>query len=458
MTELNKVIKARAKLMKGHIGMASMLLHLDLVEVNDPRCSTMATDGKRIIFNSAFVAEISEEELRGVLLHEALHVVYEHPIRRGSRHSAVWNISCDYAINGFLVYEMGVSLPDGGLLSREYHGQSAEVIYRKLINDEDSLQSAIDQMEEGNDESEDSNSSGDTGDESEDGYSFPSAPQTGQQVGDIDLDSIPSPVGEVWDCTSEDGKKLSEAEITELKGEIQRAVSMSDKLEKAMGKNGTSSVSTRMEELKEVKIDWKQLLSDFLQSTVADEQTWQRMNRRHAWRGIYLPSKAKSPHGGEAAIIIDSSGSVCQFELDVFATEIQAMAEQCGLDKIRVCYCDTRVRKNAQGDYWDIFELDQGEELELRARGGGGTNFDPPYHLFNDWDKYEYDPINCDVSDVQAIIYFTDGYGRASAEVEPCAPVVWCVTNDRYRSDQQKNYLDRLPFGEVVKVELESMY
>lgn len=458
MTELNKVIKARAKLMKGHIGMASMLLHLDLVEVNDPRCSTMATDGKRIIFNSDFVAEISEEELRGVLLHEALHVVYEHPIRRGSRHSAVWNISCDYAINGFLVYEMGVSLPDGGLLSREYHGQSAEVIYRKLINDEDSLQSAIDQMEEGNDESEDSNSSGDTGDESEDGYSFPSAPQTGQQVGDIDLDSIPSPVGEVWDCTSEDGKKLSEAEITELKGEIQRAVSMSDKLEKAMGKNGTSSVSTRMEELKEVKIDWKQLLSDFLQSTVSDDQTWQRMNRRHAWRGIYLPSKAKSPHGGEMAVIIDSSGSVCQFELDVFATEIQAMAEQCGLDKIRVCYCDTRVRKNAQGDYWDIFELDQGEELELRARGGGGTNFDPPYHLFNDWDKYEYDPINCDVSDVQAIIYFTDGYGRASAEVEPCAPVVWCVTNDRYRSDQQKNYLDRLPFGEVVKVELESMY
>ena len=42
------IVKARAKLMKGHVGMASMLLHLDLKEVDASECSTMATDGKNI--------------------------------------------------------------------------------------------------------------------------------------------------------------------------------------------------------------------------------------------------------------------------------------------------------------------------------------------------------------------------------------------------------------------------
>ena len=40
MTELDKIIKARSKLMRGHVGMASMLLHLDLVEVDASKCET----------------------------------------------------------------------------------------------------------------------------------------------------------------------------------------------------------------------------------------------------------------------------------------------------------------------------------------------------------------------------------------------------------------------------------
>ena len=106
-----KMIKARSKLMKGQLGMASMLLHLDLVEVSADQCSTMATDGKRIIYNPQFVLDIEEIEVQSVLVHEALHVVWEHPLRRGKRHHKVWNIACDYAINGFLVYDLGLSYP-----------------------------------------------------------------------------------------------------------------------------------------------------------------------------------------------------------------------------------------------------------------------------------------------------------------------------------------------------------
>ena len=93
------IVKARAKLMKGNVGMASMLLHLDLIEVDESKCDTMATDGKVIYYFPPFVLGLSEAELQGVLVHEAFHVVYEHPLRRGKRHPKVWNIACDYVIN-----------------------------------------------------------------------------------------------------------------------------------------------------------------------------------------------------------------------------------------------------------------------------------------------------------------------------------------------------------------------
>ena len=462
----DKMIKARSKLMKGQLGMASMLLHLDLIEVSADQCSTMATDGKRIIYNPDFVLEIEEIEVQSVLVHEALHVVWEHPLRRGKRHHKVWNIACDYAINGFLIYDLGFELPEGGLWDRNYMNKSSEVIYRELINNEEALQDAIDTMNEGNEESNEG--SGESGEESGEGESdqesggespdtgdqeseesmtgkYFSSPdeKTGEKVGDIDLDSIPMPSGEVWDAQDDEGKPLSESEITELQQEIQRAVSLADKLEKAMSTDGTSSMGGRMDTLKEVQVDWKDQLNDFLESTVANDYSWSRLNKRHSWRGINLPSKTKSPNGGELAIAIDTSGSVSQYELNMMATEIQAMAEDCGLERIRVCYCDTVVRKNAEGEWWDIYDLDQGDELKLVVRGGGGTRFDPPFNLLNEYTD--------DAEDVQAFIYFTDGWGIVDPDVEPDVPVVWCVT-------EKSMYSEGLPFGEIVYVDTGSMY
>lgn len=418
------LIKARTKLMKGHVGMASMLLHLDLVEVSPETCKTMSTDGKHIFYCPEFVMEIDDDELRGVLVHEALHVAYEHMLRRGKRHHSVWNIACDYAINGHLLFDLKMNLPKGGLWANEYRGMTSEAIYALLVKDEDKLQNAIDDISQGQSETL-------------------SQTSTGEKVGDISLDDIPVPAGQILEPTDDNGKPLSDAAMSEMKGQIQRAVSLADKLEKAMSKDGTSGMSNSIEELKQFQVDWKSELSDFLQSTVADDNSWSRLNRRHQWRGINLPSKAKSPQGGELAVAIDTSGSVSQAELSMFATEIQAMAVDCGLDKIRVCYCDTTVRKNEQGEWWDIYALDEGDNLELKVRGGGGTRFDPPFNLFNDYTD--------DAHDVQAFIYFTDGWGRVEPESEPDVPVIWCLTDESF-------YSEGLPFGEKLYVDTSSLY
>jgi len=450
---LRKLVKCRSKLMKGQVGMASMLLRHKFVELSPEECPTMATDGKRIFYNSEFVLAVTEIQVMGVMVHEGLHVVWEHPLRRGNRHFKVWNYATDYAINGFMVYEMGFDLPEGGLWDEQYRGMSAEAIYRELMNNEDSLQNAIDSVNEANENESESESSGsgqddsqqsesEGGDKSNTGKYSSGEQSTGEKVGSIDLDTIPMPLGEVWDAQTDEGKPLSDSELEELKTEIQRSVSLSDKLEKAMSNDGTSSFASRVDAMKEVKVDWKDQLSEYLQSTVNDDYSWCRLNKRHSWRGINLPSKTKSPEGGELVVAVDTSGSVTQQELNTFASELEAMAIDCGLEKVRVCYCDTVVRKNMDGEWWDTYELDSGDELKLEVRGGGGTRFDPPFNLFNDYTD--------DSENVQAFVYFTDGFARVSEEVEPDVPVFWCVT-------ERSLYSEGLPFGELIYVEVDTL-
>ncbi|GGN05412.1 hypothetical protein FHR83_001402 [Actinoplanes campanulatus] len=58
---------------------------------------------------------LSEEEWRFVLAHELLHVALRHADRVGGRDPYLWNVACDFVINGWLV-EMGVGvMPDGTL-------------------------------------------------------------------------------------------------------------------------------------------------------------------------------------------------------------------------------------------------------------------------------------------------------------------------------------------------------
>ncbi len=49
-----------------------------LVDVIDESVKTAETDGKRIIWNPTFVAGLTDEELRFVLIHEVLHCAHGH--------------------------------------------------------------------------------------------------------------------------------------------------------------------------------------------------------------------------------------------------------------------------------------------------------------------------------------------------------------------------------------------
>ena len=198
MTE-RKIVKARAKLMKGNIGMASMLLNLELVE--NPSIDTLATDGQKIFWNKDFVKSISEKELQAVLVHEACHVIWEHPVRmkEQNKNHVIWNYATDYIINGFIHWDLGMRLPEGGLINSNYYGWSAERVYADLLDDDEALQDTVDDVtiRRGLDDID---------------------------CGSKELDELPLPVGEIIAPTNEGGKTLQDSELQDLTREIRNAV------------------------------------------------------------------------------------------------------------------------------------------------------------------------------------------------------------------------------------------
>ncbi len=120
--------------------LGSLAAHFTIVE-DSQVCSRMQItvaavdeEAKELYVNPA--AGLHVESARFVLAHELLHVGLRHQVRRQGRDPYLWNIACDYVVNGWLV-EMGVGeLPTFGVLyDPALKGMSAEAIYDLIVTD-----------------------------------------------------------------------------------------------------------------------------------------------------------------------------------------------------------------------------------------------------------------------------------------------------------------------------------
>src|SRR5260370_28782991 len=93
---------------------------------------------REIYMNPAagFRSPAFRQECRFVMAHELLHAGLRHDVRCQGRDPYLWNVACDYVINGWLV-EMGIGeLPQFGLLyDPTLKGESAEAIYDRMATD-----------------------------------------------------------------------------------------------------------------------------------------------------------------------------------------------------------------------------------------------------------------------------------------------------------------------------------
>ena len=95
----------------------------------------------QLFWNPYFVDKLTEDQLVAVLEHEVMHILNEHPMRRGGRDPERWNIACDMAINQYIE-----GLPDDCIVLLEglepereaeyYYNQEAVEELTKKINGE----------------------------------------------------------------------------------------------------------------------------------------------------------------------------------------------------------------------------------------------------------------------------------------------------------------------------------
>jgi predicted metal-dependent peptidase len=411
-----KLTRARTQLLLNQPFFGTLCLRLKLVPGELP---TMATDGRRIVYDPAFVDELTPAELEAVLAHEVLHCALGHHCRRGVRDPRLWNEAADLAINPILIGN-GFKLPAGALLDPAFGGLSAEEIYARLSErSREESNPAPDQ-----DQHPTMASPTDVGQEPQKQQSRPGSTSTPGTVGNEVRRQSPGPggFGEVWDVTDEQGRPESQAENSRQQQEWNIAAEQAMRSAKSCGRE-PANLARPLRENRKPKQDWRALLREFVTATSPCDYRWTPPNRRFIASGLYLPSVERAGVG-IIVVAVDTSGSIGEEELEQFAGEINAISDEAKPAAIHIVYCDAVVQS--------IQQFGPSEPVELEPRGGGGTDFRPVF----EWVEANQIAPAC-------LIYLTDLCCRSYPQA-PEYPVLW-VTDSRRTA----------PFGETIRIKLE---
>jgi predicted metal-dependent peptidase len=366
----------------------------------DDRVPTACTNGKDVKYNAGFVGEQDDPQLRFLMLHEGVHVGY--------RHLTVWrelwkedrrlaNIAADHFVNLALVDtddgEGFIRMPDVGIQpDPKYRGWSVKQIFEDL---------------KANPPPNDPRGKGQGGG----GGDNPDDPDEGGGFDEHD-----------WEAS----EQQTEAEAQAQAREIDQALRQGEMIARKMGK-GKGASSMLIEDLLKPRVDWRELLREFIQQTCQgrDESTWAKPNRRYVGEGVYMPSM-QSTQMGELVVVLDTSGSC--FEGSVikrFVSELATIVEQVKPSKVHVLYVDWEVR-GAQAFEDGLFAVGN-----MQIRGGGGTDMTKAFG----WVKENR-------VTPEAMCVFTDGFTPFGQP--PGYPVLWAITEKSIRA----------PWGTTVHVEV----
>ncbi len=404
---------ARTRLVLGRDAQGRFFAHLAFRwagdrTVIDWQIDTAATDGERLYVNPEFVLSLSATQLVGLLCHEVMHIVLSHHARRGGRDPRRWNIACDLAINP-IVRDAGFSLPEGGLFpgagpfSHMPEGLSSGEYYDLLEEDDCDGEQAGGEGKPGE---------GPAAPVGAPGVAVPAGAQVGHAAGR----SCPDPGRCGGVIEPGDG---SPADCQQAEAQAQVAVAQAHAEAKSRG-SLPGGLTRLVTQVLAPKVDWKDVLREFVSRQARNDFSWSRPNRRYIHQGLYLPG-LHSEELGDVVLAVDTSGSISARELDRFAAEITGILEAYDCTLV-IVYHDCRVQ------HVQTWRSSDGP-LVLEPKGGGGTSHVP---VFDHLAKMA-DPPTC-------IVCLTDMYS-SFPDRAPDVPVLWASTTDV-----------KGPWGTTVKV------
>jgi predicted metal-dependent peptidase len=369
----------------------------------DDGVPTAYTDGRNKRYGREFMSKLSDAQLRGLILHENLHVALKHVGRFTKEFQdepMLINVATDYAVNDVIMSmnDKGFcELPEGGLYDEKFHNWSAREIYKYLKSTLPPQPKVSISFGDG----KGGEGKGDSEQQQGQGKSIK-----------ISIDGKESTVT-TTDEHDFNASEMSVAEQAQLSDSIDRALREGGILAGRMG----AKVPRQIGDLLEPKVNWRDALREFVTSSTrgSDEFTWRRFNKRMVANNLYLPS-LENETVGELVVAIDTSGSIGGVELTEFATELASICDAVEPDKIRVLWWDTEVHGEQlfhQGNYANIKDM-------LKPQGGGGT------HVGCVSDYIVKNKINA-----EGVLVFTDGYVEHDIKWDITAPSLWLVTQRR---------------------------
>jgi predicted metal-dependent peptidase len=365
------LVQARIDLLLDFPFYGNLAMNLPLVENNS--IPTFATDYKKVYYNKEFAGNITREDKRFILAHEVLHCAFLHGIRKGERDMERWNFATDYAINAILNKDFGF-VPKGGLYSEKFVNMTAEEIYNKLpdmankkkayrIYDNGDMKIEID------------------------------------KEGNIKVDGK-----EVKPFDTHMDVKGSKDELDDLEKQWVVNVSKAYQQAKMAGKL-PGGMKVFIDKLLEPKLDWRNMLRQFVITTARSDFRWHPPSKRHLHEDMYMPSMSDESLG-EVAVVVDVSGSTSGKEQQQFFSECNGLLNQYNMN-LHLLTTDTEVTSHR--------EYQQGDEIKRTFIGNGGTELSEAFLYI---DKKRINP--------NVVVVLTDGY--TDMKFKSKYPSLWVIT------------------------------
>jgi len=383
MNEERKVQKAKISLMrtpKFALLSGILMVGRTIVDDNVPTASTNGRDEK---YGRAFINELSDKELAFVIAHEASHKMYRHLTtyrKLYDENPSLANQACDYVINLMLkdmdTDESVISMPKYkkgekkgehmGLIDERFRGMNSKQVF-DILKEE----------------------------------------QKGKEAGEGDGD------GGIDEHDWDGAKEMTDQEKKELERDIDQAIRQGLMAEQKIAGKGTGGLHRELEEILTPKVDWREVLREFVKATchAKDTSSWRRVNRRFLSTGTYMPSMI-GEKVGHIVIGVDTSGSVGGKELAEFLAEVQGVAEEVNPEKVDLIYWGSEVEAHEEYEGSEVANI----VSSTKPVGGGGTS---PSAVSTYLTEKKIVP--------ECIIILTEGYVGSDWGSDWTAPILWVL-------------------------------
>jgi len=394
----SRVERARIDILLEHPYFAAALLAIPLRGTSEDAIpNAVATDGARIVYRFDLVAAVERPKVRRMILHALAHVLLKHPERGGSRDWSLWTAACDIAVEE-LFDSLGIRAIDRPQDFARFRGKPAEAIYAELEASRRTtsrVPAPLDGM----------------------------VPPLRESNSETLEDAAPHPDGsedpwsaarEAFDRATADATMPTPRELAHLQHDFRS--DLGGARERSGGTtpgNGSAEIDAAREQ-----VCWRQRLARFMREPIDREWSFARPNRKHLWRGLYLPGPTEI-EGGKFVVAIDTSGSMSDRSLSLVLGEVDAIRRSCACE-LTVLQFDATIHAKAEFSRWSDEDAQIGSTKVMRFFGRGGTDLRLPFI----WAESERRAGR----GISALIVCTDGYGPLPPLAPDGLPVLFILT------------------------------